>query len=91
MRMPVRPTTHSFRTNLSKLTLEPGDEYSKTTENVKEEKVVLKQSDMIMTQGDINQAGGRASTHLAIARVLGSMIRPSFGFGVSTRSFRARG
>jgi hypothetical protein len=80
----------------SKFTLEPGDTFTKEVVDGKEEEeeeevVVIKESDMIMTQGDINsKCGGCVGIYLAVARVCGVLFN-NRGCGASTTKHRVRG
>ena len=81
----------------SKFTLEPGDYYTKLVDDdddsekkSKSVDVLIKESDMIMTKGDINKIGGSVSIYLAIARVTGDIFRDR-GLGCSTSKHRVRG
>lgn len=84
----------------SKFTLEPGDTFTKEVVDGKEEEeeevVVIKESDMIMTQGDINsKCGGCVGIYLAVARVCGVLFQSrgyqGRGYGASTTKHRVRG
>ena len=57
----------------------------------KEEVVRVKESDMIITQGDFNsKCGGSVGIYLALARVCGVLLRYP-DHGASTRKFNVRG
>jgi hypothetical protein len=52
--------------------------------------VIIKESDMIMTKGDIGRCGGRVGIYLALARVTGVLFQDR-GIGGSTCNFKVRG
>ena len=72
----------------SNFSLQPGDTFIKEVDG-KEEVVRVKESDMIMTRGDINSKGP-VKIYLALARVCGVLLRYPDA-GASTREFNVRG
>jgi len=73
----------------SKFELQPGDSFTKPSADGTEDLVVVKESDMILTKGDINKMSP-VTMYLALARATRVLFR-NRGFGASTRQFKVGG
>lgn len=73
----------------SKFELQPGDSFTKPSADGTEEIVTIKESDMILTKGDINKMSP-VTMYLALARATRVLFRDR-GLGSSTRKLNVRG